>query len=94
MNSNQSFGLALKKVRKARGLTQEDFSSVSSRTYISSLERGVKGPTLDKVEILAKEIGVHPLTVLVLTYIDHYNDQNFNNLVDKVKTELQNLFIE
>ncbi|VTU34018.1 hypothetical protein E5CHR_03735 [Variovorax sp. PBL-E5] len=37
MTQEFSFAAALRKVRKARGLSQEDFSSVFSRTYLSSL---------------------------------------------------------
>ncbi|HHH7389300.1 TPA: XRE family transcriptional regulator, partial [Escherichia coli] len=39
MTAKNSFAAALKTVRKARGLSQEAFSDVSSRTYMSSLER-------------------------------------------------------
>lgn len=68
MEVHHAFGKALKKVRKKRGLTQEDFSLTSSRTYVSSLERGLKSPTLDKVDELAFTLGIHPLTLLLLAY--------------------------
>ena len=42
-----SLAKALKTVRKARGLSQEAFSDVSSRTYMISLERDLKSPTLN-----------------------------------------------
>ena len=45
---------ALRHIRKARGLSQEAFSDVSSRTYLSSLERGLKSPTLNKLEDLCE----------------------------------------
>ena len=51
-----------------RGLTQEDFGLVSSRTYLSGLERGLKSPTLGKLEQIASVMQVHPLTLLALTY--------------------------
>lgn len=63
------FGEGLRVARKSRGLTQEDFSTVSSRTYLSSLERGVKAPTISKIEQLASVIGVHPISLLVLAYL-------------------------
>ncbi|RZI56391.1 MAG: XRE family transcriptional regulator, partial [Pseudomonas sp.] len=53
MELNIAFGQALRDIRKQRGLTQEDFSDVSSRTYLSTLERGLKRPTIDKVSQLA-----------------------------------------
>ncbi|MGE0013429.1 MAG: helix-turn-helix domain-containing protein, partial [Azoarcus sp.] len=40
-----TLGSALQTARKARGLSQEAFSDVSSRTYLSTLERGLKSPT-------------------------------------------------
>jgi transcriptional regulator with XRE-family HTH domain len=63
------FGTGLQKARKSRGLTQEDFSVVSSRTYLSSLERGNKSPTITKVEEIATVIGIHPLALLALAYL-------------------------
>lgn len=43
---------------------------VSSRTYVSNLERGIKVPTIRKVDSLAAVLGIHPLTLLALSYID------------------------
>ena len=45
MAAGNSLAKALKTVRKARGLSQEAFSDVSSRTYMSTLERDLKSPT-------------------------------------------------
>ena len=53
MELKQAFGAALKKLRSERKLSQEDFSDVSSRTYLSTLERGLKSPTIEKVDELA-----------------------------------------
>ena len=55
--------------RKAKGLPQESFDQVSSRTYISSLERGLKQPTVAKIDELAAVLGVHPLTLMALSYL-------------------------
>jgi transcriptional regulator with XRE-family HTH domain len=63
------FGIALQRARKSRGLTQEDFSNVSSRTYLSSLERVMKAPTITKIDDIAKAIGVHPLSLLACAYL-------------------------
>src|SRR2546427_11635023 len=59
---------ALKTIRKARGLSQEAFSDVSSRTYMSTLERDLKSPTLNKLAELCEVMEVHPLTLLTLAY--------------------------
>jgi transcriptional regulator with XRE-family HTH domain len=63
-----AFPAALQAIRKARGLSQEAFSDVSSRTYLSSLERGLKSPTLSKLVALCEVMEVHPLTLLTLAY--------------------------
>lgn len=68
MTQKSSFAAALRMTRKARGLSQEAFSDVSSRTYLSSLERGLKSPTLNKVAELCAVMEVHPLTLLTLAY--------------------------
>jgi transcriptional regulator with XRE-family HTH domain len=84
------FGTGLRHARKSRGLTQEDFSTVSSRTYLSSLERGTKCPTIAKVEELASVIGIHPLTLLALTYLPQEHAE-LEELCSLVKAELASL---
>ncbi len=63
------FGMGLQKARRSRELTQEDFSVVSSRTYLSSLERGIKSPTITKLDEIASVIGVHPLSLIAYAYL-------------------------
>ncbi|WP_342246766.1 helix-turn-helix domain-containing protein [Pseudomonas sp. OTU5201] len=69
MELNMAFGQALKRSRHVARRTQEDFSPVSSRTYISQLERGLKSPTLEKLEELSELLGVHPVTLVAATYM-------------------------
>ena len=69
MNTRKAFAKALKTARKARALTQEDFADVSGRTYLSALERGLKSPTLEKIEALSKAMGISPFTLMTLTYM-------------------------
>lgn len=56
--SKSAFPHAFRSLRKARGLTQEDFEPIASRVYISILERGEKQPTLPMIEGLAEILGV------------------------------------
>lgn len=85
---HNDFATALKKVRLARNLSQEDFSLVSSRTYVSTLERGKYSPTLSKVEELAEVLNVHPLTLLTLSYASHSKSGAIPALMERVQTEL------
>lgn len=87
MTPKSSFSKALRAVRKARGLSQEAFSDVSSRTYLSSLERGLKSPTLNKVAELCDVLDVHPLTLLALAYA--HDNKALEKLLDRVKHESQ-----
>ena len=64
------FGKALQRIRKAKGISQETFALTSSRTYVSTLERGLKSPTLSKIDELAEVLEVHPLTLLMAAYSD------------------------
>ncbi|HIE1390493.1 TPA: helix-turn-helix domain-containing protein [Pseudomonas aeruginosa] len=68
MTAKHSLAAAIRTVRKARGLSQEAFSDVSSRTYMSTLERDLKSPTLHKLTELCEVMEVHPLTLLTLAY--------------------------
>lgn len=62
------FGAALRELRLARGLSQQDFTTVVSREHISRLERGLSQPNLEVVEGLAAVLHVHPLSLLALSY--------------------------
>ncbi|KVT83084.1 XRE family transcriptional regulator [Burkholderia ubonensis] len=70
MAIKHSLAVALRMLRKARGLSQDAFSNVSSRTYLSSLERDLKCPTLNKLAEICEVLDVHPLTLLILAYSD------------------------
>ena len=87
-SNDNSFGKALRVARNCRGLSQEDFGLVSSRTYLSTLERGMKSPTLGKVEDLARAMSIHPLTLLTLSYLDDPVTELPTELLAKVCGEL------
>ena len=87
MAAKHSLAKALKSVRKARGLSQEAFSDVSSRTYLSSLERNLKSPTLNKLAELCEVMEVHPLTLLTLSYSGD-DPSETDRLLAQVRQEL------
>ena len=86
MAAGNSLAKALKIVRKARGLSQEAFSDVSSRTYMSTLERDLKSPTLHKLAELCEVMEIHPLTLLTLAYGG--DDKGVDALIARVKSEI------
>nr|WP_247604709.1 helix-turn-helix transcriptional regulator [Alcaligenes faecalis] len=84
---------ALKTVRKARGLSQEAFSDVSSRTYMSTLERDLKSPTLNKLTELCDVMEIHPLTLLTLAYAGEDPEQ-VDVLLAQMRQELEDVVKE
>ena len=67
MSLRHGLARALRAARKMRRVSQESLT-VTSRTYLSTLERGLQSPTLDKLDEIAGDIGVHPLTLLFYAY--------------------------
>jgi transcriptional regulator with XRE-family HTH domain len=62
-------GKAIKAVRNAQGLTQEELAARADLhpTYISDVERGVRNPSWDVVARLAEGMGV-PAAVIAAEY--------------------------
>lgn len=88
MDLKKAFGKALRDMRLRNNKTQEDFDLVSSRTYISVLERGIKSPTLDKLDEIAIVLGVHPLSLVVSAYAER-EETDIATLWDIVRADLQ-----
>lgn len=87
MDVKQAFGRALRNARKRRKLTQEDFAIVSSRTYLSCLERGTKAVTLEKVVELAGRLEIHPLALIMETFLVADPGLDLEALTNQVKSE-------
>lgn len=58
----QRFGLRVKELRLASGLSQEAFADHASiaRSYMSRIERGMANPSLEAIEGLADALDVDP----------------------------------
>ena len=58
----RAFGMALRAVRDAQGISQDQLSQTCDmdRTYPSLLERGLRGPTVAMLLRLATALGVEP----------------------------------
>ena len=66
MDMRRLVGRNAKKIRLARGLTQEQLAELSgfSQQYISDLERGRRNPTVVSLYELAQALGVHYMELL------------------------------
>jgi len=94
MDIKESFGLALQRARKSKEITQEGFSNISSRTYVSTLERGLCSPTVEKVELLAGALGIHSLTFLSLAYLMKSDIGDVSILMDQINSEIHELTLD
>lgn len=56
----EAFGQRMQKVRKEKGITQEELASKLSmhRTYIGLVERGERNPTIRTLYKIAKALGI------------------------------------
>jgi transcriptional regulator with XRE-family HTH domain len=66
MHIREVFARNLRKARNAKGLSQEALAHEAEvdRTYISALERGVYGATIDMVDKLAAVLDVEASVLL------------------------------
>ena len=93
MSLRQSLATAIRTVRKKKGLTQEDFGVVSSRTYLSSLERGLKSPTIDKLEDIAGVLDVHPAAILLMAYAIQARPLDREGLIEEISEQTKILCV-
>ncbi|MBA0263993.1 XRE family transcriptional regulator [Stenotrophomonas maltophilia] len=93
MTAKHSLATAIRTVRKARGLSQEAFSDVSSRTYMSTLERDLKSPTFHKLTELCEVMEIHPLTLLALAFAGE-SQSKADELMAQVRRELEAVLSE
>ena len=91
MDLRRGLARSLRLVRKAKGIAQEHLSDVSGRTYLSEIERGIKNPTVEKIDALAKAMNVHPLTVLTIAYLPQLREQDLEALQNRVNKEARAL---
>jgi transcriptional regulator with XRE-family HTH domain len=66
MESREILAANLKRLRKAKGLSQEELAHRVGidRTYVSALERKVYAASIDLVDRLAKALGEEPQALL------------------------------
>lgn len=80
-----AFGSALKEVRVRKGVAQEQLGT--SQSFISTVERGIRSPTVEKMEEFAERLGVNPATLIVLMQLGQEGDVDalLANIRDEIK---------
>jgi transcriptional regulator with XRE-family HTH domain len=90
MSVKNAVAVVLKAMRKARGLSQKNLAEVSSRTYVSKLERGQSSPTLEMMSTLSTPLGLSPLGLVALTLATE-TGHSITSLINHVESELEEL---
>ncbi|NTY90337.1 helix-turn-helix domain-containing protein [Pseudomonas putida] len=66
---NVELGNVLRDIRLGKNLRQADiYDHVTGRAYWGELERGIKSPTVKKLDEISEFLGLHPLTALAICY--------------------------
>ncbi|NWB31297.1 helix-turn-helix domain-containing protein [Pseudomonas gingeri] len=90
MSLKTAFAAVLKAMRATRGLSQKSLAEVSSRTYISKLERGQCCPTLEMISALSVPLNVSPLTLMAVT-LGAETGQSIKMLASRMEREAAEL---
>jgi transcriptional regulator with XRE-family HTH domain len=94
-----NIGNAIKDLRKQKGLKQTDFADQCglSQSYLSSIEKGRKEPTLSILKQIANALSI-PMPVLVFFSLDHEDiaeskQEAFKMLEPSIKGLISDVFI-
>lgn len=90
MSLKTAIAAVLKATRRARGLSQKDLAEVSSRTYVSKLERAQSSPTLEMMTTLSGPLNISPLTLVALT-LGAETGRTIRSLISCVESEVTDL---
>ncbi|MBH3375654.1 helix-turn-helix domain-containing protein [Pseudomonas juntendi] len=87
MERKLAFGSALKEVRTRKEIAQEQLGA--SQSFVSTVERGIRSPTIEKMEEFAERLGVNPATLIVLMQVGLEGDEDA--LLNKIRNEIKAL---
>ncbi|WP_226501009.1 helix-turn-helix transcriptional regulator [Pseudomonas sp. MWU16-30322] len=86
MELKYAFGQALRELRMSKDLSQESIGA--SQSYVSDVERGLKTPSIEKLDEFASTIGIHPVTILAKSYLVKDRSLSAEDLIALVRKEL------
>lgn len=87
MERKLAFGSALKEVRVRKEIAQEQLGA--SQSFVFTIERGIRSPTIEKMEEFAERLGVNPATLIVLMQVGQEGD--VDELLAKIRDEIRAL---
>lgn len=87
MLSKSDVGCALKTIRVKKQISQELLGP--SQSFVSSIERGLRSPTVEKLQQFATLLGISPVTLLAQAALS--NDESIDTLLATVRKELEEI---
>ena len=85
------FGRALRQLRAARGLVQEDMLLATSRRHISRIEQGHQVPSVRTIEVLAEQMQIYFLTLVAVAYCAELDAASVSELLKTLKSDFKGL---
>ena len=96
--NHQLIGTRIQRIRKSRGLTQEQLSEMIDRApnYICQLERGVKSMSLETLIQISNILGVSPEDILMdsLTSNERAVNRSLSTLLNDCTPYEQHILLE
>lgn len=90
----EAFALALKELRIRANKAQNDFPPEVSREYVSLLERGLRAPTLETIDALAKVMGISPLALVIQCYMWREPNKSLEELLGEAEIQVKRDLID
>lgn len=90
MRQTHRFGDALRLLRQTKGIAQDGLGM--AQTNVSRLELCKYMPSWERVEECAHHLGVHPLSLFVLAYLEEASDSELDESLNRVRSELTKAF--
>lgn len=87
MELREAFGQAVRQVRKEKGIQQEELGP--SQSYISDVERGLKSPSLVKIEEISAALGIDVVTLIARAALLQHQGLSAENLIARLQQELK-----
>jgi len=86
-----NFGRALKRLRLARRVTQEDLLNSTSRRHVGRIEQGHQLPSIRAIESLATSLQIHPLTLVAAAYCSELDEQSITEILNTIQEDFARL---
>lgn len=86
----KAFASTLRFMRNHSAVLQSDFDGGISQSHVSRLERGESSVTLERLEEIADQLKVHPLSLLALAWGANENVPPAD-LLERVRRELESV---